>query len=42
MFIVYLYGFIFNMLKLGEGELIGETPVRTHKIIKAEVSEPRR
>ena len=32
---------IFNMLKLGEGELIGETPVRKHKIIKAEVSDPR-
>ncbi|CAF1302809.1 unnamed protein product [Rotaria magnacalcarata] len=28
---------LFNMLKLGEGEIIGETPVRAHKIIKTEV-----
>jgi cyclophilin family peptidyl-prolyl cis-trans isomerase len=28
---------LFNMLKLGEGEIIGENPVHKHKIIKAEV-----
>jgi peptidyl-prolyl cis-trans isomerase SDCCAG10 len=28
---------VFNMLKLGEGEIIGETPVHMHKIIKADV-----
>ena len=28
---------LFNMLKLGEGEIIGEIPVRKHKIIKTEV-----
>ena len=28
---------LFNMLKLGEGEIIGETPVHKHKIIKAEI-----
>jgi peptidyl-prolyl cis-trans isomerase SDCCAG10 len=28
---------LFNMLKLGEGEIIGEIPVRPHKIIKTEV-----
>ena len=28
---------VFNMLKLGEGEIIGETPVRTHKILKTEI-----
>ncbi|CAF1519906.1 unnamed protein product, partial [Rotaria sp. Silwood1] len=28
---------LFNMLKLGEGEIIGEIPVHKHKIIKAEV-----
>lgn len=28
---------VFNMLKLGEGEIIGETPVRKHQIIKAEI-----
>jgi len=28
---------VFNMLKLGEGEIIGETPVRKHQILKAEI-----
>ncbi|CAF1495426.1 unnamed protein product, partial [Rotaria sp. Silwood1] len=28
---------LFNMLKLGEGEIIGEIPVHKHKIIKAEI-----
>lgn len=28
---------LFNMLKLSEGEIIEETPVYKHKIIKAEV-----
>ncbi|CAF4180743.1 unnamed protein product [Rotaria sp. Silwood2] len=28
---------LFNMLKLGEGEIIGEIPVHQHKIIKAEI-----
>ena len=28
---------LFNMLKLGEGEIIDETPVHKHKIIKTEV-----
>jgi peptidyl-prolyl cis-trans isomerase SDCCAG10 len=28
---------LFNMLKLSEGEIIGETPVHKHKIIKTEV-----
>ncbi|CAF3425859.1 unnamed protein product, partial [Rotaria socialis] len=28
---------LFNMLKLGEGEIIGETPVHKHKIIKTEI-----
>ena len=28
---------LFNMLKLGEGEIIGKISVRPHKIIKTEV-----
>ncbi|CAF3647970.1 unnamed protein product [Rotaria socialis] len=28
---------LFNMLKLGEGEIIGETPAHKHKIIKTEI-----
>ena len=28
---------LFNMLKLGEGEIINEAPVHKHKIIKTEV-----
>jgi peptidyl-prolyl cis-trans isomerase SDCCAG10 len=28
---------LFNMLILGEGEIVGETPVHKHKIIKIEV-----
>ncbi len=30
---------LFNMLKLSEGEIIGETPVNKRKIIKTEVRE---
>ncbi|CAF3975604.1 unnamed protein product, partial [Rotaria sp. Silwood1] len=33
---------LFNMLKLGEGEIIGEIPVHKHKIIKAEVRNERK
>lgn len=28
---------LFNMLKLTEGEIVGEFPVRPHKILNAEV-----
>ena len=30
---------VFNMLKLGEGEIVEEIPVREHKIIKTEVRQ---
>lgn len=28
---------VFNMLKLGEGEIVNDVPTREHKVIKAEV-----
>ena len=33
---------LFNMLKLSEGEIIGDNPVRPHKIIKTEVKQSER
>jgi len=33
---------LFNMLKLGEGEIVGETPVRKQKVIKTEVCKLKR